>query len=158
VPGSDEIEPVADTIDEGTEFDHPVAHHIGARGVSDCELIQGVGNHRVEVLLLQRHNLERHAGNAAHLAHDREVLLPGATSEERHLVLEPDLEVESGELVPTLLSKPHQRHRGVDTTGHQDSDTTHRCRILVELGIRNEELGMPPAFPENGGGWKGIKN
>ena len=103
VPGSDEIESVADAIDEGAEFDHPVAHHIGARGVSDRELIQSVGDHRVEVLLLQRDNLERHTGGSAHLAHDREILLPGTGSEEGHLVLEPDLEVESGELVPTLL-------------------------------------------------------
>ena len=77
------------------------------------------------VIVLERNDLEGNLEALADLADKNEILLPGTTSKESELVLEPDLEIVSLEFMATLLHKARQRHRGVHTTGYENGYSTH---------------------------------
>ncbi len=110
------VETLVYVIEKGAELDQRVAENVRARRAPCPELVEHVGDDLVVILLLQGDDLERDAGPGAHLADETQILLPGAGAEERELVLEPDLEVESNDLEVRVLGQAAQRHRTVDAT------------------------------------------
>ena len=77
------------------------------------------------VVALERNDLEGNLEALTDLADKMEILLPWTTAEEGELVLEPDLEVVSLELVAAFLHEARQRHRGIHTTGYENGYSTH---------------------------------
>src|SRR5690606_22985570 len=91
VPGDDAIERVSDRLEEGSKLDALIAEDVGARRAASAKLIERVADDAVEVLALERHDLERHAEAIADLPREGEILLPRAAPQEGEIILEPDL-------------------------------------------------------------------
>ena len=113
-------------VAERAELDGAVAQHVGAGRVAGAQRGQGVLDHRLPVLLLQRHHLQRHLELAAHGGGIRHVLFPRAVAQERQLLLQPDLQVEGGQLV-ARVAQQRQGERAVDAAGQQHRDPLARA-------------------------------
>jgi hypothetical protein len=125
VTAGNEIKRGVNAIDKGAELDQPVAEHIRTRGPAGRELCDYGGDDRLMVVALERNDLEGNLEALTDLADIMEILLPWTTAEEGELVLEPDLEVVSLELVAAFLHEARQRHRGIHTTGYENGYPAH---------------------------------
>ena len=92
----DALEAVVDFVEERAELDALVAENIRARRPAGLELVDGIADDAVPVRFLERADLERDVELVADSVRELEFFFPRAMPEIRELVLEPDLQIESG--------------------------------------------------------------
>ncbi len=105
VPGGQPLEAAArklgvQPVGKGPELDPGVTEEIRTRGAAAFELVQQVGDHPLAVGPLQGEDGEGNAELSGDRADEAEILLPGAAAQMFQLVLEPDFQVESVDLMP----------------------------------------------------------
>ena len=118
VTGGDALEARVNLIKERAELDALVAENIRARRTAGLELVDRVAHHAVPIRFLERADLEWDLEFRADRVRELEVFFPGAMPEIRELVLEPDLQVESGHVVAFVLQQA-QRDGAVHASGQQ---------------------------------------
>jgi len=128
VSGGDTFEPAVDLVEERAELDVLVAEDVGARGPAGFQLGDRVADNPIPVGPLQRSHLERNVQPSADRSREPEILLPGTGPEVGELVLEPDLEIEGGHVVP-LLPQQTQSDGAIDAARNQCRDSHDRPRF-----------------------------
>ncbi len=123
VAGGDPAGGVPQMVEEGAELDAPVAEDVRTRGAAAAQLGEDLLDDALVVLRLQRHDPQGHAGGLAGGADVAQVLLPGAVAGEGvDLVLEPDLQIEGGDLVLPRLLEQAQGDGAVDAAREEEGD------------------------------------
>ncbi len=100
-------------VQKGSKLDAAVAVYVRAGRASGPQLLQGVSDNTVVILLLKRQDLERNVHGLTNGPGKIHILLPGAVAQPGEFLFQPDLDIKSGQVMP-LIRQQAQGHGAVD--------------------------------------------